>query len=324
MDRVDRNEPILQHGGLEARNDANRAAARLGAAYGIAAFTWWGLCPVYFKAVAQVPALEVLAHRVIWSVVLLAILIGLQKRWGEVRSVLRERPTMLRLGATTVLIANNWGIFIWAVANGELLQASLGYFINPLINVLLGVVLLRERLRRMQMLSVVLAAVGVGYMIVEYGEVPWIALLLAFSFAFYGLLRKTARAEALVGLTVETTLLAPLALAFLFYKGAQSTGSFAAVSWQLDVLLASAGIITAVPLIWFTAAARRLRYSTLGFIQYLAPTGQFLLAVLAFGEPFTRDHLITFAFIWTALAIYSADTALQPRRLEVRDRKGSR
>lgn len=296
-------------------DDSPASEARLGVVYGVAAYVWWGLCPIYFKAVASVPALQVLGHRVIWSVLLLALLIVIQKRWSEVRGVVRDRKTFLRLCGTTVLIANNWGIFIWAVAAGELLQASLGYFINPLINVLLGVVFLRERLRRMQTVSVALAGVGVAYMIFMYGEVPWIALILAFSFAFYGLLRKTARADPLVGLTVETSILLPIALAYLVYQASRGAGAFGTVSWRMDVLLASAGVVTAVPLLWFTAAAKRMRYSTLGFIQYLAPTGQFLLAVLAFGEPFTHAHAVTFVFIWTALIIYSVDTAMHSRRM---------
>jgi chloramphenicol-sensitive protein RarD len=275
---------------------------------------WWGLCPIYFKAMVSVPVLQVLAHRVVWSVLLLGVLVLLQRRWPDVVAAVRDRRTILRLCLTTLLIANNWGVFIWAVAHDELLQASLGYFINPLINVLLGFVFLRERLRRLQAVSVVLAGVGVAYLIGVYGQVPWIALILAFSFGFYGLLRKTSRADPLVGLGVETTLLAPLAIAFLFFEDARGVGVFLNVSWHLDVLLASAGVITAVPLLWFVAAAKRLRYTTIGFIQYLAPTGQFLLAVIAYGEPFTRDQLIAFAFIWAALALYSIDATLRSRR----------
>jgi len=287
---------------------------RAGVCFGVAAYLWWGLCAIYFKAVASVPALQVLAHRVVWSVILLAGLVLLQHRWERVRAAIRTRRVFLRLCITTALIANNWGIFIWAVAHGELLQASLGYFINPLINVLLGVVFLRERLRRGQLISVALACVGVGWMVARYGQVPWIALILAVSFGFYGLLRKTTPVDAIEGLAIETGLLTPLAVAFLLWQAARGQGAFAAGSWRMDVLLVSAGVVTAVPLIWFAAAARRLRYATLGFIQYIAPTGQFLLAVLAFGEPFTRDHLITFGLIWIALAIYSLDAAIHTRR----------
>ena len=304
-----------------ANSDAS--VTRLGVVYAVAAYTWWGLCPVYFKAIAQVSAVQVLAHRVIWSLLLLGGLIAWQRRWPDVRRIIRDRATLFRLGLTTILIANNWGIFIWAVAHGELLQASFGYFINPLINVLLGVVFLRERLRRAQFLSVILAALGVGYLITVYGSVPWIALVLALSFGFYGLLRKTMRADALVGLSVETGLLAPLAILYLMFMDLRGTGAFLHHGWRLDVLLASAGVITAVPLLWFAAAARRLRYATIGFIQYLAPTGQMLLAVV-FGEPFTRDHLISFTCIWVALALYSIDAwrvgrSVPRHRIRVRD-----
>lgn len=288
--------------------------ARLGVVCGVAAYLWWGLCPIYFKAVASVPTLQVLAHRVVWSVIFLAVLILIQKRRQVVAAVMHDPRTVLRLFLTTVLIANNWGLFIWAVANDELLQASMGYYINPLVNVLLGFVFLRERLRRAQTIAVVLAATGVGYMIAGYGKVPWLALLLAFSFGFYGLLRKTTRVEPLAGLTVETALLGPLAVGFLIFEAARGVGVFGAESWRMDVLLALAGVITAVPLLWFVAAAKRMRYATLGLLLYLAPTGQFLLAVVAYGEPFTRDHLITFACIWTALIIYSVDTVIQSRR----------
>lgn len=296
-------------------SDLGRAQreTRAGVCFGVAAYLWWGLCAIYFKAVASVPALEVLAHRVVWSVLLLAALVLFQRRWGHVLAAIRTRRVFLRLCITTALIANNWGIFIWAVAHGALLQASLGYFINPLINVLLGVVFLRERLRRAQVISVVLACVGVGWMVARYGQVPWIALVLALSFGFYGLLRKTTPVNAIEGLTIETGLLTPAAIAFLVYQSARGQGAFGAGSPSIDVLLASAGVVTAVPLLWFAAAARRLRYATLGFIQYIAPTGQFLLAVLAFGEPFTREHLITFALIWLALAVYSLDAAAHAR-----------
>jgi len=297
----------------DATAHAAGAPARAGVAYGIAAYAWWGLVPVYFKAVAHVPALEVLAHRVIWSVVLLAALIVLKSRWREAASAMRRRRTAVTLLVTTVLIACNWLIFIYAVATDRLLEASLGYFINPLVNVLLGFVFLGERLRRWQTISVALAAVGVLYLTLGYGRFPWIALALAASFGLYGLLRKTAPVDALIGLTVETTLLLPLALAYVLIAGATGAGKFAAGSWSDSILLVSAGIVTAVPLLWFTNAARRLRLATLGFLQYLAPTGHFLLAVAAYGETFTTAHLLAFGCIWTALAIYSIDTVRAPR-----------
>ena len=281
--------------------------ARIGVAYGIAAYGAWGFAPVYFKAVADVPAMEVLGHRVIWSVLLLIILLVVRHRINEAMAALRDRRTLLTLCGTTLLIAVNWYLFIWAVAHEFVLQASLGYFVNPLVNVLLGYVFLRERLGRIQKISVGLASVGVGYMAIAVGTIPWISLVLACSFGLYGLLRKTARVGPLVGLATETVILLPAAIAYLAWLAIKGSGKFGTVSLSEDALLAFAGVMTAVPLIWFANAAKRLRLSTLGFLQYLAPTGHFLLAVLAYGEPFTRVHVVTFAFIWTALAIYTVD-----------------
>ncbi len=279
---------------------------KIGVIYGIAAYGAWGLVPLYFKAVSSVPALEVLAHRIVWSVVLLAIFITGLRRWPAVVRCLREGRTLATLALTTILIAANWFVFIYAVATNRVLDASLGYFINPLVNVLLGFVFLRERLRRRQTLCVLLAIIGVS--IRAQDGLPWIALVLAFSFGFYGLLRKVARADAMVGLTVETTLLMPFAAAFLIYESVAGRAAFAAVSIRLDLLLVAAGIVTAVPLLWFANAAKRLRLTTLGFLQYLAPTGHFLIGAFVFGEPLAGTSLVSFAFIWVALGLYTWDS----------------
>jgi len=292
-----------------------RRSARVGVAYGLAAYLSWGLVPIYFKAVARVAPLEVLAHRVIWSVTLLAALMLARRRFRLVLDAAGSRRTMMTLLGTTVLIACNWFMFIWAVANNHVLQASLGYYINPLVNVLLGVLFLKERLRPGQTVSVVLAATGVTFLALSYGRLPWIALMLAGSFGLYGLLRKTAPVGSLVGLTVETALLAPLAVGYALYLWFTENGSFACGDLGIDGLLAFAGVVTAVPLLWFTSAARRLRLTTMGFLQYLAPTGHFLLAVLAYREPFTAAQAVTFVCIWAALAIYSFDTVRASRNV---------
>lgn len=300
-----------------ASPDATAASAqRVGVAYGLAAYVAWGLVAVYFKAIAHVPPLEVLAHRVVWSVLLLTGILYTRRRLGLIRDALRDRTAMLTLLGTTILIAVNWFTFIWAVANNRLLEAGLGYFTNPLVNVLLGFIFLRERLRPWQAVSVVLAAIGVAVRTYAIGSLPAVALILAFSFGFYGLLRKVVRVESLVGLTIETTLLLPVAVVYLTYLTATGHIYFGTVSWSTTLLLAMAGAVTSIPLLWFTNAARRLRLATIGFMQYLAPTGQCLLAVIAFGEPFERTQWITFGFIWTALAIYSVDAlrALDGRR----------
>lgn len=296
----------------------SREDTRKGVAYGIAAYGMWGLVPIYFKAVMEVPALEVLAHRVVWSVAMLVPLVLIQGKFSEVRQALRDRKTLLVLLLTTVLIATNWFLFIWAVATNRVLDASLGYFINPLVNVVLGVLFLGERLSRPAAIAVVLAGVGVGVQIVMIGSLPWIALVLALSFGFYGLLRKTAAVGSMVGLTIETSMLMPIAVIYLAW--ARQTGGLYLGTGELatDGLLVLAGAVTTLPLLFFTSAARRLPLATLGFLQYLAPSGHFLLAVLVYGEALTPAHLATFGCIWLALAIFTADQLKRSRTLEPR------
>ncbi len=300
---------------MSKRHDDQSPAstARVGLAYGLAAFTWWGFAPIYFKAIAHVPPAEILAHRIVWSVLLLAVLMRFRGRWAEIPAAFRNRRAVATLMGTTVLIAVNWFVFIWAIENGELLQASLGYFINPLMNVLLGFVFLRERLRRWQTVSVVLAAAGVVCFALSHGETPRIALILATSFGLYGLLRKTAHVDSMVGLTAETALLTPIALLYLGYLANRGDIVFGTGSATTTLLLALAGVITAVPLLWFVEGVRRLRLSTMGFLQYIAPSLHFLLAIV-FGEAVTRGHAVAFVFIWSALVIYSLDSATAARR----------
>lgn len=282
--------------------------ARIGIAYGLAAYLFWGLGPIYFKAVATVSPIEVLAHRVAFGALLLVLWLWLRGRIAELVTALRDRATLLRLLLTTTLIGFNWFFFIYAVVRDQVLQASLGYYINPLVNVLLGALVLGERLRPAQWAAVGLAAMGVGYLTYTFGGPPTLALLLAGTFAAYGLLRKTARVEAVAGLAVETLLLWPLAVAALVVMAMQDTLSFGQVSRGIDVLLACAGLVTVLPLLWFTHAVRRLRLATVGLLQYFAPTLHFLLAVSVYGEHFTHGHAVAFTCIWTALIIYSADT----------------
>jgi len=277
-----------------------------GILYGIAAYTSWGLFPLYFKAVAGVAPVEVLAHRALWSFAMLAVLVAFLGRWTELGRELRSGKLLAMLGLSTLLIAANWLVFIYAVTSGQVLQASLGYFINPLVNVLLGVVFLRERLRPYQTLSILLALVGVLVLAGFVGEVPWIALTLALTFASYGLMRKIMPVDGLVSLTVETLAMMPVALAYLVYLGTTRQG--AGTSLGTLGLLALSGPVTTVPLLFFGVAARRLRLSTLGIVQYVSPTLQFLLAVVAFGEPFSTAQIVSFGCIWTAIAIYTADS----------------
>lgn len=278
---------------------------RAGLLFGLGAYLAWGVMPLYFKALAHVSALEIVAHRVIWSMVFMAALVALWRRWPAIRAALGTGRVLITLLITTLLIGTNWLIFIYAVVSGHVLEASLGYYLNPLVNVLLGVVLLKEKLSRAQVFATLLAAAGVAVLAAGAGSGLWISLTLAATFAVYGFLRKIVAVDSLEGLSIETALLSPLALAWLVWLQADGSAAFASVTLTTDLLLVLGGAITAIPLLMFTAAARRLPYSTLGFLQYVAPSLQFLLAVLAFGEPLTTAHLICFAAIWTALAIFS-------------------
>lgn len=278
------------------------------------AFGIWGVIPVYFKALAHVSALELLAHRTFWSAILLFVLVALLRRWTVVRDGLAERRAWLMLGASTGLLAFNWLVFIWAITNGRVLETSLGYYINPLVNVLLGVMVLRERLNLWQGLAVALATLGVLNLALQLGSFPSVSLTLAGCFGVYGLIRKTIRLNSLEGLFVETSLLAPVALVYLLFLAARGDGAFGSLDRGTDILLLMSALVTAVPLMAFTSAARRLTYTTVGFFQYIAPSGHFLLAVFVYGEAFTNAHLLTFALIWSALAIFSVQSLRAARR----------
>ena len=274
----------------------------------MAAFLIWGISPLYWKALKAVPALEIILHRIVWSFFLLVPLIILMRRWHEFVAVLKNFKTLLILLLTALIVGGNWLLYIWAVNNDYLLQASLGYYINPLVNVVLGMIFLKERLRPPQILAVVLATAGVLYLTLYYGEFPWIALVLAISFGFYGLIRKVAPVGSLVGLTVETLWLSIPALVYLFYLDNLGQGAIFRVNLKLDLLLIGCAVVTAFPLLFFTQGARRLYLSTLGLLQYIAPSCMFVLAVFLFREPFASAQVITFIVIWAALAIYSTDS----------------
>lgn len=290
--------------------------AELGVAYAGGAFLIWGLTPIYWKALQHVPALEILAHRIVWGLVFVALWMSLRGRWPELRAVFETRRTVAALAASTIFIAVNWGLFVWAVNTDRVLSTSLGYFINPLMVVVLGLVVLRERLNRRQWLAVGLAALAVAILTLRLGRLPWLSLTLAASFALYGLLRKTVRADAVVGLSFEATALAPLAAGYLVFQELRGAASFGHTGVLTDLMLIAAGAITVIPLLFFTLGVRRVALSTAGLLQYIAPTLTFLLAVLLYGEPFTTAHAVSFSLIWTALAIYTFDLRHRLRRLE--------
>ena len=284
----------------------DHARTRAGLLLGLGAYLLWGFLPLYFKLLAAALPSEIVAHRILWSLVFLAMLATWWKKWPAIVAASRRPKLMLTLGITATLIAGNWLVYIWAVLNGHVLEGSLGYYLNPLVNVLLGVALLKERLTRAQVFAVALAASGVAVLAVGAGDSLWISLTLAGSFALYGFLRKVAPVESVEGLSIETALLAPVALAWLLFLDQRGDGSFG-VDPVTDILLIVAGAVTAIPLLLFTAAAKRLPYSTLGFLQYIAPSIQFLLAVLLFGEALTPAHMLCFGAIWTALLIFAVD-----------------
>ncbi|WP_322803327.1 EamA family transporter RarD [Vibrio alfacsensis] len=281
--------------------------AKQGVLLAIGAYTMWGVAPIYFKSIADVSPLEILSHRVIWSFFLLAALLHFGRRWRSVYSVIKDKTKVTYLLFSSVLIGANWLIFIWAVNTNHMLDASLGYYINPLINVLLGMVFLGERLRKLQWFAVTLAACGVLVQLFVFGSVPIVAIALAMSFGFYGLLRKKVSLDAQTGLFIETAVLLPAAFIYLLFIANTPTSNMLDNPWQLNSLLIAAGVITTLPLLCFTGAATRLKLSTLGFFQYIGPSLMFLLAVLIYGEPFSADKAITFAFIWGALAVFSFD-----------------
>ena len=278
-----------------------------GVVYASLAFVWWGLFPLYFRIVAGVAPAEVLAHRIVWCLLFLLALLGWRRQWAWLPKLLRTPKVLGAFGVSALLIAANWMTYIWSVGNGHVVDASLGYFITPLVNVLLGTTLLHERLRRAQWIALALAGLGVAWLTAQAGHPPWIALLLAVTFGAYGLMRKVATLGALEGLTLETLLLAPLALAALSFWASQGSGTFPAPDLATNLWLIGLGPVTAVPLLLFAAGARRLSMTTLGVLQYVGPTIQFVIALAVFREPFAWTRLVGFVFIWLALAIYSAD-----------------
>ncbi|MDN4502179.1 EamA family transporter RarD [Alteromonadaceae bacterium BrNp21-10] len=282
-------------------------SVKIGVLLAIAAYSMWGVAPIYFKAISHISAPDILMHRVVWSAVVLFVLVLALGQVAKVRAAMKNIKVLQTLLITGVLLAANWLLFIWAINNGHILEASLGYYINPLLNVLLGYLFLGERLRRLQQLAVVLALVGVAFLVISLGQLPWIALILAFSFGIYGLLRKTVAVDSLPGLTIETTMMLPFALLYwVFFASADSNMLLNDIS--VNTLLVFAGVVTTAPLLCFTGAAKRLMFSTLGFFQYIGPSLMFVLAVYLYNEPLQIERLITFAFVWMALFVFSMDS----------------
>ena len=287
---------------------------RKGAIFACLAFLMWGLAPIYFKLIQHVSAFEILMHRVIWSVVFLVLVVSVLRYWGKIKRIIVQPKLLLMLVITSALLGFNWGLFIWAINNNHMLDASLGYYINPLLNVILGMLFLRERLRKFQGVAVALAFSGVVLQLISFGSFPVVAFSLAISFALYGLLRKKLPVEALPGILLEALILLPVALIYWWLMVPTPTSSLPANDWHTNALLISAGIVTTLPLLCFTGAAKRLQYTTLGFFQYIGPSLMFILAVVFYGEIFDAERIVTFACIWSALAIFSWDSYHQSRK----------
>lgn len=278
-----------------------------GLAFGVGAFLIWSFTPFYFDAIQDLGVVEIVAHRFLWCIPFMALVLTIARQWPDLRKTLRTPRVLAILFVTAVLISVNWSMFIFTVVTDQLLASSLGYFLSPLVNVLLGFVVLRERVSSGQRVAVALAAIGVAIQVVAFGQVPWIALVIAFSFGCYGLLRKTVDASAGVGLFVECIMIAPIAAAVLIWLSVQGTGSFGQFGLGFDALIALSGIVTGLPLLMFAAAARRVQLATIGLMQYIAPCFYLLFALTFFPQPFGAAEILTFAFIWLALIIYTAE-----------------
>ena len=285
-----------------------------GILYAAGAYLLWGLLPLYWKALHDVPSSQIVAHRLVWSLVFVGLLLTARRNWGWLGKAIRQPRVLLIFALSGTLLTVNWLVYIWGVNAGFIVETSLGYFINPLVNVLLGYVFLKERLRPMQWGALAVALAGVLYLTFSYGAFPWIALTLAFSFGLYGLIRKTAALNSAEGLFVETAVLFLPALGFLLFHELRGTGALGHVDGLTTLLLIGAGAVTSIPLILFAAGARRVTLTTLGLLQYIAPTMQFLIGVLVYGEPFGVGRVVGFGLIWAALVLYTAESLMNRRR----------
>jgi len=287
----------------------------------LATFIFWGFLPIYWKLLEGIPAFEIICHRIVWAVVFLAVIITIRKQWSVIFSTARDIPTMKLLVVTGLTVGCNWLIYIWAVTSGRILEASLGYYINPLVVVLFGFFFFQERPRKIQWLAISIAAAGVLFRVIRYGNVPIASLGIAISFATYGMLRKKASVDSIPGLFIETAMLSIPALGFLLFLGSNGTGSFGPSVPLISLLLAGTGIATSVPLITFVYGARRIKLITVGILQYIAPTITFFLGVFIYHEPFESTRLVTFVCIWFALLIYTLESVVH-ERVRQRDLRG--
>lgn len=301
---------------MKGRNvgGSSESAARTGLIYGLTAYILWGIVPLYFKAIHVVPPSEVLAHRIVWSALFLLLILSFSSRLKPLVEAFRSPRVLGMLAASTIFIALNWYVFIYSVMSNQMLQGSLGYFILPIVNVAVGTLFFGERMRFPQWVALGFAVGGVLVLILWLGMFPWIALTLAFTFSFYGILRKHTPVDGTVGLTVETLLLAPIALGFLLIWGFNGQLAFGNTGWQVTVFIMLSGLVTSIPLICFAQAVQRLKIVTIGFLQYISPTLAFLIAVLGFGESFPLAYQVGYSLIWCGLAVFVGDALRRVRQ----------
>ncbi|WP_320052517.1 EamA family transporter RarD [uncultured Acetobacteroides sp.] len=273
--------------------------------YPIAAYSLWGILPIYWKVMKQLPAGDILAHRIFWSFLFLAVIISGMRRWKEFRQAFTSIRSLLTISVAAILISVNWLIYIWAVNNNHIVEASLGYYINPLLTILLGVVVLHERSDVWQIVAIALAFVGVALLTYQFGEVPWVAVSLAVSFALYGLVKKLSKLSPLTGLAAETMMVTPLALGYLYMQVSGTVNNYSSISYGMSIMILLTGVVTSIPLLLFAQGAKRVSLTTMGFVQYLSPSLSLLIGIFIYKEPFTLAYQISFGLIWVALAIYS-------------------
>jgi chloramphenicol-sensitive protein RarD len=303
--------------GKEVMDQSSSNWDKVGLGYAFLAYTAWGFLPLYWKMLKSVPAYEVLLHRMVWSFIFVTVILLVMGKWDKFKVILKSPKTWASVSICAVLISINWFLYIWAVNTNQIIEASLGYYINPLISVLLGLLVLKEKLSGLQYTAVTLAAIGVAIPISQLGSVPWIALSLAISFALYGLAKKMANLESIVGLALETMIITPFALIYLAYLEASGVGSIPSLSITELLFLIGSGIATATPLLWFAQAANRIPLSAIGFMQYLAPSISLVLGIYIYDEPFTKVHLLSFMFIWGASILYAISKSKWSQRKKI-------
>ena len=289
----------------ERQADSQDKSSIMGVFYGAIAFVAWGFLPIYWKLLKEIPADEILAHRIFWSFLFIGGMLLFKNGLGTLKETIKDRKNVRNVLLCAFFITINWGLYIWAVNSGNILQSSMGYYINPLMVVLLGMTVLKEKLNVLQYVSIGFAAVGVAIITIQFGKIPWVALLLAATFALYGLFKKLLKVESLVGLSLETTALMPLALGYILYKLFTGQSALYSVSMSTIAILLFSGIATATPLLWYAMGASRVKLSTMGFLQYISPTISLFIGVFVYGEKFTSAHLLSFSFVWIGLIIYS-------------------